>query len=141
MNDNCFFDTNILVYMQDISNKPKQHKARDLFYDCVNNNKAFISTQVLQEFYNITVNKLKQHKTEIKKIIHVLSETLPTIQVTTQIIEKAIDINIRYQFSFWDSLIIASAIHAQCTVLYSEDLNSGQTVEGVKIINPFDSIK
>ena len=137
MSDKCFFDSNILVYMEDASEKEKQAKARRLFSDCVADSTAVISTQCLQEFYNITANKLKQDKLAIKKIIHTYSEHIPTVQITPLLIEKAIDINVQTQFSFWDSLIVSAATYAKCAVLYSEDLNDGQIVEGVTIKNPF----
>ena len=136
MNDKCFFDSNMLVYMMDASEPQKQAKARALFSECIANNSAVISTQCLQEFYNVTANKLKQDKLNIKKIIHNYSEHIPTVQISPSLIEKAIDISIQTQFSFWDSLIVSAASYTKCSILYSEDLNDGQIVEGVKIQNP-----
>ncbi len=135
--DKCFFDTNILVYMQDVSDMQKHQKARSLFFECSKNDNAVISTQCLQEFYNVTANKLKFDKSHIKELIHTFADTVTTVQTTPTIIEKAIDISIQTQFSFWDSLILSAASFAQCSVLYSEDLNDGQIVDGVTIKNPF----
>lgn len=137
MNDRCFFDSNLLVYMEDASEPQKQNQARALFSACVASNSVFISTQCLQEFYNVTANKLKQDKLTIKKIIHNYSEHIPVIQVTPSLIEHAIDISLKTQFTFWDSLILSAASYAKCNILYSEDLNDGQTVEGITIKNPF----
>lgn len=64
----CFFDTNILVYMQDSSDLNKQNTARKLFAECVKEKTAVISTQVLQEFYNIIANKLHQDKNATKTL-------------------------------------------------------------------------
>lgn len=137
MNDKCFFDSNVLVYMQDATDKTKQNQARKLFSECVENETAVISTQCLQEFYNVVAGKLKQDKIETNKIIHNLSENVPTVQITPALIENAIDISIQTQFSFWDSLILSAAENADCDILYSEDLNDGQIVNGVTIKNPF----
>lgn len=135
--DKCFFDSNVLVYMQDASDKEKQEKARKLFAECVENETAVISTQCLQEFYNVVACKMKQDKIETKRIIHNFSENVPIVQVTPAIIENAIDISAQTQFSFWDSLILSAAEKSNCDILYSEDLNDGQKVNGVTIRNPF----
>lgn len=137
MKDKCFFDSNILVYMQDATDKQKQQKARNLLFECTENESAVISTQCLQEFYNVVANKLKQDKITTKQIIHSFAQSIPVIQITPRLIENAIDISIKTQFSFWDSLIISAAENANCNILYSEDLNDGQIVNGVRIINPF----
>ena len=137
MNDKFFFDTNILVYMQDASEPEKQQKARALFAEHCNNSSAIISTQCLQEFYNVLAYKMKQDKTIVKQLVSSFTEVLPVLQITPSIIENAIDINIQTQFSFWDSLMLSAASSAKCSVLYSEDLNDGQIVNGVTIKNPF----
>ena len=118
MNDRCFFDSNLLVYMEDASEPQKQNQARALFSACVASNSVFISTQCLQEFYNVTANKLKQDKLTIKKIIHNYSEHIPVIQVTPSLIEHAIDISLKTQFTFWDSLIFSAASYAKCNILW-----------------------
>lgn len=138
MKDKCFFDSNILVYMQDATDKQKQQTARNLLFDCAENETAVISTQCLQEFYNVVANKLKQDKITTKQIIHTFAQNIPVIQITPPLIENAIDISIQTQFSFWDSLIISAAENAKCNILYSEDLNDGQIVNGVIIRNPFE---
>ena len=131
------FDTNVLVYMQDASELAKQQIARNLFSEHNDKGNAIISTQCLQEFYNVLTNKMKQDKATVKQLVHCFSENLPVIQITPAIIETAIDISIQTQFSFWDSLMLSAAISAKCSVLYSEDLNEGQIVNGVTIKNPF----
>lgn len=130
-----FFDTNIFGYSIDLRDKKKQNIARELIRNFPTN-EIVISTQVLQEFYNVATTKLKHDVTEVKKIM--FSATRFNVwQVSVNTIFSAIDINTRYQFSIWDSLILASAIEAGCDTLYTEDLNNGQVVEGVKIVNPF----
>ena len=137
MSDKHFFDSNILVYLQDSSEPQKQRKARSLFAECSREHSAVISTQCLQELYNITTNKLKQDKRIIKQVIHNYALYMPVVQITPALIEQAIDISIEAQLSFWDSLILSAAVSAGCTVLYSEDLNNGQIIHGVTVRNPF----
>ena len=140
MSDKCFFDSNILVYMQDVEEPQKQQISRSLFFECVADNSAFISTQCLQEFYNVVAKKKKLEAKSAKQTIHELSKSLPVIQITPVMIENAIDISVETQFSFWDSLILSAAKSADCNILYSEDLNDGQIIRGVTIKNPFAKV-
>lgn len=133
----CFFDTNILVYMQDSSDLNKQNTARKLFTECVKNQTAVISTQVLQEFYNIAANKLHQDKNATKAIVRNFANNLDLVTVTFEIIENAVDLNIANQFSIWDAIIISAAQSGNCDILYSEDLNDGQRIGNLVIKNPF----
>jgi predicted nucleic acid-binding protein len=98
-----------------------------------------ISTQVLQEFYNASTKKLNIDEFAAKSIVHDLRNMM-VVQVTPDIIEHGIDVSIVSQQSFWDGLIIAAAEYADCTILLSEDMNDGQLINGVKIINPFSNI-
>ncbi|MBQ0167959.1 MAG: PIN domain-containing protein [Treponema sp.] len=135
--EKVFFDTNILVYLQDSRDRQKQERARDLFSQCTADKHAVISTQVLQEFSNVCIRKLNQDKMIVKQIVHALWTNTPTVQINPLLIESAIEITRQTNFSLFDSLIIASAAAAGCSVLYTEDMNNGQTVNGVRIVNPF----
>jgi predicted nucleic acid-binding protein len=66
-----------------------------------------------------------------------LFSKIETIVVNTNIIEQAIDISIHNQISFWDGLIVATAESANCSMIITEDLNDGQIIRGIKIVNPF----
>jgi predicted nucleic acid-binding protein len=102
----------------------------------IENDIPVISTQVLQEFYNASTTKLHIEKSIAKNIVHNF-RNMEVVQVDSDIIERGIDISISSQISFWDGLIIASAEYANCTTILSEDLNDGQIIKGIKIINPF----
>ena len=80
MKDKFFFDTNVLVYMQDASDTVKQQKARALLASHIKDGNAVISTQCLQEFYNVLVYKMKQDKNSTKQIVHSFSENIPPLQ-------------------------------------------------------------
>lgn len=135
MNDKVFIDTNILIYSIDDADIKKQKKAQDIISE-LSENGGIISTQVLQEFYNIATKKLFISKEDAKPLIKSLSECFVVHKNTVNDILHAVEISIKTQFSFWDSLIIAAAISEDCAILYTEDLNSGQLVEGIVLENP-----
>lgn len=131
-----FIDTNILVYTVDKYSEKKQMLAREIMKTVVEEEIPVISTQVLQEFYSATTSKLKLDKIIAKNIMHNFHH-IEIVQIDLNLIEQGIDISILSQISFWDGLIIAAAEHANCSIIYSEDLNNGQIIRGIKIINPF----
>ncbi|GHV18894.1 twitching motility protein PilT [Spirochaetia bacterium] len=133
--DKIFIDTNMFVYTADDDNKYKQAKAKSIIADIKAHQVPVISTQVLQEFYNACTTKLHLDKIFVKSMVRNLNE-IEVVLVTFELIEQGIDISILSQISFWDGLIIAAAEFANCTTLLSEDLNDGQVIRGVKIVNP-----
>lgn len=135
MNDKIFIDTNVLVYSIDDSEGFKNLAAKSIVNE-LSNSKGVISTQVLQEFYNIITKKMKCPKEKAKELLQSLSECFEVHKNSVLDILRAVDISIKTQFSFWDSLIISAAISSGCRTLYSEDLNDGQNVDGVLIKNP-----
>ena len=139
MSDNpkVFFDSNILVYFADSADLKKQQLAVQIITNAVINDNGIISTQSLQEFFAATTRKLLCSKEKARDYLENFSESLTVEQVSVAHILKAVDICIKNQFSFWDSLILAAAIKSGCSICYSEDMTNGQIVQGVKIINPF----
>lgn len=137
MNDKCFFDSNILIYSVDESNPEKKAIAENILSSAITGRCGTLSTQSLQEFYNVLTKKLKRKKTDTKQLVRDLSELFTIEEIKIHNIFEAIDISIQTQFSFWDSLIIAMAEQAGCSILYSEDLNNNQIIENVRIVNPF----
>lgn len=97
--------------------------------------RGFISTQVIQEFYVTITKKLGVDVITAKGLIHSLKH-FEIVSITPDIINTAIDCNILNQISFWDSLIIASAEKAKCEFLFTEDLNEGQIINGIEVVNP-----
>lgn len=137
VNNKVFFDSNIYVYTWDEKDLRKKDIARNLIKNHMEDKTAIISTQNLQEFYNASTKHLGVDKEKAKEAVDYLSQAFPVIQITPSIIIKAIEIQIRNTLSFYDSLIISSASKNGCVVCYSEDMNNGQIIEGVKVINPF----
>lgn len=137
MSDKIFIDTNVLAYMIDTRDVRKQNLAKTVVSKLVIEKKCCISTQVLNEFFNAAVKKLKYTKDEAKKLVLSLMN-LEVQEIDVMDILHAIEISIRTQFSYWDSLMIQCAIKSGCNVFYTEDLNDSQTVENLRIVNPFN---
>lgn len=137
MNADFFIDTNVLVYSIDENDLLKQKIAQNLLEKLVKDKNAIVSTQSLQEFYNSTTRKGICEKDKAMEFVKYFSNAFPVFNNSVSEIISAIEISIKTQFSFWDSLIIAAAKSAGCKTIYSEDLNDGQIVDGIKIENPF----
>jgi predicted nucleic acid-binding protein len=132
-----FIDTNILVYSMDEFDPAKREKCRLLLESATKDFRGVISTQVMQEFYVAATRKLGADPLLIKDILHSF-EQLEIVIVNPAIIHDAIDCGIINRISFWDSLIVVAAESAQCGMLWTEDLNDGQVIRGVRIENPLN---
>ncbi len=130
-----FIDTNILVYSLDKFDTEKQEKCRKLLRSFTGDLRGVISTQVMQEFYVAATKKLGADALTVKDILHSF-ERFETIIITPEIIKDAIDCSIINKLSFWDALIVAAAESAGCENLWTEDLNDGQVIRGVRVVNP-----
>jgi predicted nucleic acid-binding protein len=138
MRDKKFVDTNILVYANDRSVREKHEKAKQILVDGIEDDTLVFSTQVLSEFFTTATRKIKVPLPKItaqKEIM--LLKSIETIVVDFNLVLHAVEISIKSGLSYWDSLIVAAALKAKCAVLFSEDLNPGQIIEGVTVVNPF----
>jgi predicted nucleic acid-binding protein len=138
MKDKIFLDTNIFVYAHDRSSGEKHEAAREIVDYLWESRKGVISVQVLQEFFVCVTHKII--KPLLLKNARTILEYLSSWDVVVNdkyITLRAIDVQEKYRFSFWDSLIVQAAIQGQARILFSEDLPDGQIVEDLKIINPF----
>lgn len=134
MNDKIFVDTNVLIYLYSNDDKIKKDKA----FGAILKNDIMISTQVLIEFTNISFRKLKLSSDAINSLIEELESNFEIHLNTANTIKKAIKIADVYKYSWFDSLIIASALECGCSVLLSEDMQHKQLIENkLTIINPF----
>lgn len=141
MNDDLsyqFVDTNVLVYAYDSSDAQKQQQAKALLRRLWQEQSGCISIQVLQEFYVTTTQKLAHPLSAVEASQIISDLSLWRIhQPQVEDILSAVQIQQRHQFSFWDSMIVRSANQLGCKVIWTEDLNSGQLVEGCEIQTPF----
>jgi len=136
MTSKIFIDTNVLVYALDKAEPEKQKKARELLRKTESDRLGVISTQVLKEYYVVATQKMKVEPELAKRIISSLSK-FEVVVINQPIIEKAIDISISNKITFWDALIVSSAAAARCRIIWTEDLNHGQSINKIKIENPF----
>lgn len=133
--EKIFIDTNIIVYANDESNLQKQKTAISTITQLMMQRNGVISTQVLQEYAYIAFKKLNQQQDVVLRQIRLL-ESLEVVNQTADQIRRAIEIMHVYKIGFWDSCIISNAEFANCSEIYSEDLNTGQFYSGIQIINP-----
>ena len=134
-----FLDTNILVYTFDETSPAKQARGRELVEDALENRSGVISYQVTQEFLNVATRKFVPPLSadQAQRYLQHVLEQLCSVFSSNDLYRRAIDIHERWRYGFYDTLIIASALQAGCTTLYSEYLHTGQMVESLTIVNPF----
>lgn len=141
MIDKIFIDTNILVYLFDKTERQKQTKAKKIISERLSSSKFFLSVQVINEFINITSKKISFPipLNKQKEIIDLLNDIFIIASLSLETTLSAIEIKNKYKYSFWDSLIISSAIENKCNILFSEDMQHGSIVEStLTIVNPFE---
>ena len=135
-----FIDTNILVYAEASDEPAKQRMALDLLKQLFETTSGVMSTQVLQEYCNVAIKKLKLPAAHIRAQLD-LYEQFEVVRVTPAIIRAGLDLHQTRSVSFYDAIVLASAQTAGCSVLLSEDMNAGELVGGVRVENPFESAK
>ena len=130
--EKTFLDSNILIYLLD-RDELKKDKVTLLL-----DPKFIIRTQVVAENINICLRKLRFSKERAFDHANFLLSKFNVITIEKTFFPIAFQLASKYQFSFWDSLIVASALQCECTQLLSEDMQHGMAIEGkLKIINPF----
>jgi len=138
MTGKSFVDTNILVYAHDRLSGLKHDRARALVQRLWETGEGVLSTQVLQEFC-VSLRRKVSNPVPTEKLRQLVSNYL-TWQIVVNTPDstlRALEIEERYQISFWDALILQAAESGGAEVIYSEDLNAGQTYSGVRVLNPF----
>jgi predicted nucleic acid-binding protein len=131
-----FIDTNIIVYANDARDGGKQKRALDIVAQHMKSGTGVVSTQVLQEYAHVALNKLHQRQDVILRQL-VLLEGFEVVQQSPFLIRRSVEIKVTYQIGFWDACIISAAEHAKCNMILSEDLNNGQFYSGIAMKNPF----
>jgi predicted nucleic acid-binding protein len=137
MSDKYFVDTNILVYAHDRSTGIKHERAQQLLEQLWDSANGVLSTQVLQELCINLRRKVRQPlpMEEVRQLIRDYS-TWEVVTNTSESVILALEIENRYQTSFWDALILQAAESSGASILYSEDLATGQRSGEIQIINP-----
>jgi len=138
-----FLDTNILIYLFDDTAPEKRDTAQALIRSGLDAGTAVISHQVVQETLNVMTRKLAVPASpeQARKFMDTVLTPLWRIMPSVDLYRRGLELQARYRYSFYDSLIIAAALEAGCHRLYSEDLQNGARIEGLTITNPFDSTR
>lgn len=134
----AFFDTNVLVYLFDADAPEKRDIARGLLQREANAGRVVLSTQVLQEFFATATRKLAVplDVADAERAVRSLAE-FALVQIDAPLILAGIDASRTLRLSFWDALVVKAALQAGSAVLYTEDMQHGQLIEGMRICNPF----
>ena len=131
-----FLDTNLIVYANDRRDPDKQQRALDVIRREIRTGTGVVSIQVLQEYANTALNKLRQEPAVVLRQLTLL-ETLTVVCPESAMVQRTVELKTLYQLSFWDAAILAAAESAGCRQVFSEDLNAGQAFGSIRVINPF----
>jgi predicted nucleic acid-binding protein len=136
MSGKSFFDTNVLLYLLS-ADQAKADRAEALIADG-----GIISVQVLNEFTATAIRKLKMSWAEVAEVLDTIRVICPVEALTVETHDRGRSLAERYGFSVYDAMIVASALLADCTILYSEDMQHGLHVEKrLTVHNPFQMTK
>jgi predicted nucleic acid-binding protein len=136
MKDKAFIDTNIFIYLYSSDEPEKREKCLQIFenYYCIT------SIQVLNEISNVLIKKFKIDSERIALVHQEIEKNCPVVLFNTTTIYKALEIWKVYGYSYYDSLIIATALENECEILLTEDMQSGQIIaEKLMLLNIFES--
>jgi predicted nucleic acid-binding protein len=127
-----FFDTSVLLYL--LSDEPgKADRVEELLQEG-----GTTSVQILNEFTSVATRKLGLSLREVTEVLETIRTICDTQPLNVDTYDRGVDVAERYKFSLYDSMMVAAALIAGCTTLYSEDLQHGQLIdEQLTVINPF----
>jgi predicted nucleic acid-binding protein len=133
-----FCDTNVILYAYDTSAAEKREQARALLRRLWDSGEGAVSIQVLQELFVNLTRKIVPSLTitDAREIVADMATWQVVAPTSTDVLE-AIDGAARWQVSFWDAMVLTTALKAGASVIWSEDLNDGQAYDGLVVRNPF----
>jgi predicted nucleic acid-binding protein len=139
MSDKFFLDTDIFVYSFNRGAVAKSRRATQLIRSALNTQKGIISFQVVQEFFNVALQRFAQPMKldEAEQYYSAILRPLLGIHSSQALYLEALQFQSRYRLSWYDSLIVAAATQAQCQILMTEGLQHGQKFADLRIENPF----
>ncbi len=134
----AFFDSNVLVYTDDLRDPTRNGQARALVREHLRAGSGVVSTQVLQEYFVAVTHRFKTNldSAAARRKVELFSEFDVVTPLVADIL-AAIDLHRNHGFSYWDALIVRAASKSGCQVLLTEDMQHGQVFDGVRIVNPF----
>jgi len=135
----AFFDTNIIVYTDDTAAPAKQARALSLFAEHWKHEASVVSLQVMQEYFSAATRKLGVTAETAQRKVELMARGR-VVQFTGRDVISAIELHRLNRLSFWDAMIVHAARIANASVLYSEDMQHGAILGGVRVENPFVGI-
>ena len=137
MNDRTFVDTNVLIYAHDVDATSKHAIAKNILREIWTARTGILSMQVPQEFYVNVTRKIRSPLPKESARLVVSTYAMWCVETTPAELSVAFRVEDEPRIGFWDALIVAAAAKSGATRVLSEDLNSGQTIAGLRIENPF----
>lgn len=131
-----FVDTNVLISAEDGGDPARRDVAVRVLGELWESGLGVVSTQVLQEFYDVGIRKLRMPPKVARTIVAGYAEW-PVVETTVQLIVSASVLHERHRFSFWDAMVVEAALLSGATTLLSEDLQDGREIGALTIRNPF----
>jgi predicted nucleic acid-binding protein len=139
MSGRFFLDTNIFVYAFDRDAPAKARRADDLIEEAIATRRGKVSFQVVQEFFNVALRRFEPQMTSGEAEQYLSSTFRPLLAVHSShaLYSEALHMREKYRISWYDCMIAAAAIEADCSILYSEDLQHMQRFGSLQVMNPF----
>jgi predicted nucleic acid-binding protein len=139
MSARFFLDTNVFVYSFERTEPAKASRAAELIRDGLETRKGIISYQVVQEFFNVAINRFVSPMSAFaaEEYLGTVFRPLLAVHSSPALFISALQLHHRHHLSWYDSLIVGAALEANCEILYSEDLQDGRRFDALKITNPF----
>ena len=139
MSAETFLDTNVFVYHLDVTDKVKHATAERIVREGLLTGTSCISFQVVQECLNVATRKARRPLPPelAREYLDTVLAPMLKIPASVALYQRALDVQARWRFGFYDSLIVAAALAAGCSRLLTEDLQHGQRIEALTIENPF----
>ncbi|MFB2835760.1 PIN domain-containing protein [Floridanema evergladense] len=131
-----FLDTNLWIYFYAKEPIEKSQKIEEIISN--NIQQIQVSVQILGELFHVLTRKKLTSQSDAASIVLELINNFSILEVDHPKVIQALQINSKYGYSYWDSLVIATALLSDCAILYSEDMQHNQLIENkIQIINPF----
>lgn len=139
MSAEFFIDTNVFIYQLDRADPRKHAVADGIVREALATGKGCVSSQVVQECLNVALHKAEVPLSLADARAYLDAVLLPLMQITVgeALYHRALDVQGRWRFGFYDSLIVAAALMAGCRTLLSENLQHGQKLDSLTIVDPF----
>lgn len=139
MSAKYFLDTNIFVYSFDATAPAKARRAARLIRDGLDSGNGIVSYQVVQEFFSAAFRRFSKPMSAFaaEEYLNTVFRPLLAVHSSPALLVSALQVYAQHHLSWYDSLIVAAAQEVGCSVLYSEDLQHGQRLDGLRIENPF----